>query len=169
MGVEGLLKFLAPIVQRQHLSSLRCQRAAVDIMSWIYKGCYVKSEAILDDSESVAYLEYVGQMLDLLQHYQIEATCVFDGRFVGGKQATVDKRRALREANRKKGQQLAASGQQQEANKYLSRCITVNEQVIATTMRMLKGRNVPFLVAPYEADAQIAKLFQLALVDFAIC
>jgi hypothetical protein len=42
-------------------------------------------------------------MLDLFQLYNIDIVCVFDGRFVSDKQVTVDKRRQLKEANRKKG------------------------------------------------------------------
>jgi exonuclease 1 len=36
-------------------------------------------------------------------------------------------------------------------------------------MRALKGRKIEFIVAPYESDSQMAKLFNLKMVDFAIC
>ena len=36
-------------------------------------------------------------------------------------------------------------------------------------MRALKGRGIRYMVAPYEADAQMAKLYNLSLVDFVIC
>jgi len=36
-------------------------------------------------------------------------------------------------------------------------------------MRFLKTNNIKFIVAPYEADSQIAKLYNLSLIDFAVC
>jgi hypothetical protein len=40
MGVDGLLKFLRPITKKEHISTFKGQRVAVDVMSWIYRGCY---------------------------------------------------------------------------------------------------------------------------------
>lgn len=40
MGIEGLLKLLDPVTIKEHISSFTNQTAAIDIMSWIYKGCY---------------------------------------------------------------------------------------------------------------------------------
>lgn len=36
-------------------------------------------------------------------------------------------------------------------------------------MRFLKGKGIKYIVAPYEADSQIAKLYHLSLVDLAVC
>lgn len=40
MGIDGLLKLLKPITEKEHLSSFKNQTLGVDIMPWIYKGCY---------------------------------------------------------------------------------------------------------------------------------
>lgn len=40
MGVDGLLKFIQPIISKEHLSSFRNQTAAIDTLSWIYRACY---------------------------------------------------------------------------------------------------------------------------------
>jgi len=55
-----------------------------------------------------------------------------------------------------------------EAKKYLSRCIIIDERIIATTINALKTKNIEFIVAPYEADCQIAKYKRLGLIDAAI-
>ena len=36
-------------------------------------------------------------------------------------------------------------------------------------MRALKGRNIPYIVSPFESDCQMAKLHRLGMADFAIC
>lgn len=40
MGIDGLLPLLKPVVEKQHLSSFRGKRVAVDARIWLYKGCY---------------------------------------------------------------------------------------------------------------------------------
>ena len=44
MGVDGLIKFLQPIIKKQHLSSFRNQAAAIDMSSWLYRACYNAAE-----------------------------------------------------------------------------------------------------------------------------
>ena len=65
MGIEGLLQFMQPIIQPSHLSTLHHRTAAVDIMNWLYRAHYTCSSAIRDNSQPLAYLNYIQQMLDL--------------------------------------------------------------------------------------------------------
>jgi len=55
-----------------------------------------------------------------------------------------------------------------EAKKYLSRCIIIDERIITMTINALVTRNIQFIVAPYEADCQIAKLKRMGMVDAVI-
>lgn len=103
MGIEGLLKFLDSITLKEHISSFRGKRAAIDIMSWIYKGCYRCAFEHNQNIESNAFLYYIFEMLDLLSYYSIKPICVFDGRYIGKKGETIEKRKKLKEENRQKG------------------------------------------------------------------
>lgn len=38
MGIEGLLNFLRPITEKNHISIFKDKTAAVDGMAWLYKG-----------------------------------------------------------------------------------------------------------------------------------
>lgn len=40
MGIDGLLQLLKPVTQKEHLSSFRGKRVAVDAKAWLYKACY---------------------------------------------------------------------------------------------------------------------------------
>ena len=64
---------------------------------------------------------------------------------------------------------MIQKGQEEEGKKLINRCIRIDERIVTVTMRVLRGRQVPYLVAPYESDSQMAKLYQLGQVDFAIC
>jgi exonuclease-1 len=40
MGIENLLNFLKPALQERSIVDYRGKTAAVDAMSWLYRGCY---------------------------------------------------------------------------------------------------------------------------------
>ena len=40
MGIDGLLNFLKPIVQSEHISSFSGKTLGIDAFPWLYKGCY---------------------------------------------------------------------------------------------------------------------------------
>ena len=40
MGIDGLLTFLKPIVQSEHISSFSGKTLGIDAFPWLYKGCY---------------------------------------------------------------------------------------------------------------------------------
>ena len=97
MGIDGLLKLLDPIVQKEHLSTFRCQIAAIDIMSWLYKGCYRCAFEHNQNIETNNFLYYIFEMLEILNYYKIKPIVVFDGRYVGKKGDTIEKRKKMKE------------------------------------------------------------------------
>lgn len=142
MGIEGLLKFLEPVIIKEHISSFQGQIAAIDIMSWLYKGCYRCAFELNQNIESNDFLYYIFEMIDLLSYYKIKPICVFDGRYVGKKEGTIDKRKKSKQDNRQRGLEYLKIGNQEEARKYLSRCIIIDERIISTTMKALFTKNV---------------------------
>ncbi len=46
----------------------------------------------------------------------------------------------------------------EEAKKYFARCLRITDRMMTATFSLLKTRCIEFMVAPYEADCQIAKL-----------
>ena len=74
-------------------------------------------------------------------------------------------RRERREENAIKAQEADNS---QEAHKYLQRAVGVTGDMIYSLIRELRKNNVEFLVAPYEADPQLAYLSMSGFVDAVI-
>ena len=107
-------------------------------------------------------------MIDLLHYYHIKPICVFDGRYVGRKGDTLEKRKKAKEENRQRGFEYLTAGNEGEARKYLSRCIIIDEKIISRVMKALYTKDVEYIVAPYESDSQMAKLVKLGIADFAI-
>lgn len=142
MGIEGLLKLLDPITLKEHISSFRNQTAAIDIMSWIYKGCYRCAFDHNQNIESNDFLYYILEMLELLSYYSIKPICVFDGRYVGKKDETIEKRKKMKEENKKKGLEYLEQGNEEEARKYLSRCIIIDDRIITLVMSTLHTKKI---------------------------
>lgn len=140
----------------------------MDIMSWLYKGCYRCAFEHNQNIETNDFLYYILEMLQVLSYYKIRPIMVFDGRYVGKKDETIEKRKRQKEENRLKGMAFLEKGNEEEARKYLSRCIIITERIITLTMSALYTKGVEYMVAPYESDSQIAKLVHLGVADFAI-
>lgn len=65
-------------------------------------------------------------MLGLLDYYKITPICVFDGRYVGGKDGTIEKRKKLKQENNEKGLAYLRDGNEEMARKYFSRSIIID-------------------------------------------
>lgn len=81
-------------------------------------------------------------MLELLSYYSIKPICVFDGRYVGKKDETIEKRKKMKEENKKKGLEYLEQGNEEEARKYLSRCIIIDDRIITLVMSTLHTKKI---------------------------
>lgn len=70
-----------------------------------------------------------------------------------------------REENRKTAANLLRQGNTTEALNYLRRCIDVTHKMAVTLMQECRRRNVDCIVAPYEADAQLAFFSREGIAD----
>ena len=102
--------------------------AAIDIMSWLYKGCYRCAYEHNQNIESNAFLYYVFEMLEILSYYKIKPIVVFDGRYVGKKGDTIEKRKKQKEENKQKGMEwlekasVGSDGAEEEIEDHLVKC-----------------------------------------------
>ncbi|EQC37794.1 hypothetical protein SDRG_04818 [Saprolegnia diclina VS20] len=180
MGVADLLPKLKSIISMTHISKYRGKRAAIDASGWLYKGAYtcvvelglgtLESDPIGEYTEGEAtapYISYCLARLDLLLEHDITPTFVFDGATVPAKAATNQKRRADREAYRNQGIELHAAGNSGKSFSAFCRSLHVTRAMARKLFVTLRAKHpsVRCLVAPYEADAQLALLSKEKLVD----
>lgn len=95
---------------------------------------------------------------------------VFDGAPLPGKAGTETDRAALRSENKTKGMAARQRGNDELARSLLSRAIDVTPDMAARLIKVLRAHRpeVKCLVAPYEADAQLAYLSHTGTVDVVI-
>lgn len=174
MGISGLLPALRSITDRVHLEELAGQSVAVDAYSWLHKGVYSCAADLFHHRPCRQHLDFCLHRLKQLFHHQIKTVwLVFDGAELPAKRGTERERAEGRVAARRRAEELIAEGRLQEAAKEIHKAIDVTPEMAFELIEAVKrvyGHNnwdnkVRWVVAPYEADAQLAYLEQSGLVS----
>ena len=63
MGIENLLNFIKPALQESSVVNYRGKTAAVDAMSWLYRGCYSCAYDLNQDIKTNDYIYYIQKMV----------------------------------------------------------------------------------------------------------
>ena len=168
MGIQGLLPALRAATVATHLRELRGQTCAVDVYSWIHRGTYACATELCLEGVSNGYITFCMVMLDLLLAHAITPIMVFDGARLIAKE-NVERDRESRRANGlEEGKRLMAIGKSKEASNAFSRAVDVTPDMAREVVLAFRRRNVQVIVAPFEADAQLAFLSLHNKVDFVI-
>jgi len=125
------------------------------------------------------YLSYGLNMVDMLVQKGVKPIMVFDGAKLPAKSSTeIDRHRYLRVLDltelctvsnecdgcssraeqRARGSAFLKEGNRAEAYKCFQRAVDITPEMAARMIARLKERGVEYIVAPYEADAQMAHL-----------
>lgn len=168
MGITGLLPFVKPASTERHLSTLRGQTAAIDSYCWLHKGAFGCADKIALGEETTAYVSYCFKYIDMLQAFRIKPIMVFDGRHLPAKLLTEEKRRQSRKTARKRATECLKLGKMDEARNHFRRCVDITAEMAFNLIKECRKRNINCIVAPYEADAQLAYLIKNKIADFVI-
>ncbi|TFK21821.1 hypothetical protein FA15DRAFT_623405 [Coprinopsis marcescibilis] len=165
MGISGLLPALKSIERRKQLSNFAGQTIAIDGYGWLHKAAYTCAADVATGRPTAKYVEYVMERVRLLRHFKVEPYLVFDGGELPAKKGTESKRQEKRTENLARAKALDAQGKSSEAYEYYTKCVDVTPQMAYQVIKALKVANVEFVVAPYEADAQLAYLEHKGVVN----
>ncbi|XP_058122479.1 exonuclease 1 [Anopheles ziemanni] len=168
MGITGLLPFLEKASSTYHLRDLRGKCVAIDSYCWLHRGAFGCAERLARGETTDLHIQYCLKYVQLLLSYNIKPILVFDGRHLPAKAATESKRRESRENARKRGAELLRLGRTEEARSYLRRCIDITPDMALQLIQECRRWNVDCIVAPYEADAQLAFLNRADIAQYVI-
>ena len=101
----------------------------------------------------------------MLIHFGVIPYLVFDGDYLPSKAATEDSRAKRREESKKLGLQLHKLGRISQAHLELQKAVDVTPEMARQLIEELKRIGVQYVVAPYEADAQLAYLERKEIIQ----
>ncbi|KAL1673715.1 PIN domain-like protein [Schizophyllum commune] len=145
MGITGLLPAPKLIQTTRKLSDFAGQTIAVDGYVWLHRGVYNCSVELATGKKTH-------------KHNGVEPYIVFDGGLLPAKKGTENERRQKREDGLARANMLAAQGKHSQARDHYLKCVDLTPEMAYQVINALRVKNVQCVVAPYEADAQMAFL-----------
>lgn len=101
----------------------------------------------------------------MLIHFGVIPYIVFDGDYLPSKAATEIDRAARREESKRKGLELYRLNKPSQAHLELQKAVDVTPEMARQFIDELKKTGVQYVVAPYEADAQLVYLERKGLIQ----
>ncbi|KAM9297083.1 exonuclease 1 [Morus bassanus] len=165
MGIQGLLQFIKEAAEPTHVKKYKGQTVAVDTYCWLHKGAYACAEKLARGEPTDLYVVFCMKLVDMLLSFGIKPILVFDGCTLPSKKEVEKARREKRQASLLKGKQLLQEGRLSEARECFGRSVNVTHVMAHEVIKAARARGVDCIVAPYEADAQLAYLNKTGMVQ----
>ncbi|CAG8473165.1 3693_t:CDS:10 [Diversispora eburnea] len=150
MGIQCLLQSLKSIQTKISISKYAGKTVGVDAYCWLHKGIHTCIFELVQNQPTTKYVDFCMRRVKMLQSFDVRPFLVFDGGSLPAKLQTDVKREEKRQEYRKLGQKLYKEGRYEDALNILARGVDVTPE--------MAYKNIDYVVAPYEADAQLAYL-----------
>ncbi|XP_027916681.1 exonuclease 1 isoform X2 [Vigna unguiculata] len=168
MGIQGFLPLLKSIMVPINIKDLKGCSVAVDTYSWLHKGALSCSTELCKGIPTTRHIEYCMHRVNLLRHYGVKPILVFDGGLLPMKNEQEIKRARARKDNFARAVEHESDGNSAAAYECYQKAVDISPQVARELIQVLKQENVQYIVAPYEADAQMTFLAISGQVDVVI-
>ncbi|KAJ4423269.1 Rad2 nuclease [Gnomoniopsis sp. IMI 355080] len=168
MGIQGLLPLLKSIQKPTELGKLSGETLGVDAYGWLHRGAVGCAIELAQGKPTRKYVDFAMHRVRMVKHFGVTPYMVFDGDFLPSKARTEDSRAKRREHSQKAGLELLRAGKPSQAQLELQKAIDVTPEMARHLIEELKREGVPYVVAPYEADAQLVYLERCGLTNGSI-
>jgi len=111
------------------------------------------------------FVDFAMHRVRMLQHYGVIPYIIFDGDYLPSKAATEADRSKRREDSKRIGQEMLNAGKTSQAYLEFQKAVDVTPEMARQFIDELKKVGVQYIVAPYEADAQMVYLERKGIVD----
>ena len=101
----------------------------------------------------------------MLIHFGVTPYIVFDGDYLPSKAATENDRAKRREESKRAGLELFRLGKLSQAHLELQKAVDVSPEMARQLIDELRKANIEYVVAPYEADAQLVYLERKGIIQ----
>ena len=171
MGIENLLKLLSSIQINKNILHYKGKKLAIDSYCLLHKSVFYNTD-ILENPDSDKFLVFLSKKMKMLIDSGIIPIMVFDGDRLPIKKPEEDERQKRRSDVIKQAKDFILKGQLELAKQKMIEGCDVTPQMAYKFIKvnyyyfqLLKELKVEFIVAPYEADAQLAYLVKIGYAD----
>ncbi|KAI4105539.1 MAG: hypothetical protein LQ339_003381 [Xanthoria mediterranea] len=165
MGISGLLPLLKSIHNPCNLNKFAGQTIGVDAYGWLHRGTVACAIDLALGKPTTKFVDFsLGRVRMLIDH-GVTPYLVFDGDYLPTKAATEHERATKREGSKKLGLELYRLGKISQAHLELQKAVDVTPEMARQLIDELKISGVQYVVAPYEADAQLAYLEKKGVIQ----
>jgi exonuclease-1 len=159
-----LLPLLKSIHKPTHLRNFAGKTIGIDAYGWLHRGVIACAVELAEGKPTRKHIEYAMNRVRMLIHFGVKPYLVFDGDYLPSKGHTESDRAARRKESRRVGLQLLQEGKKAQAQQELQKACDVTPLMAREMIEELKAAGIPYVVAPYEADSQLAYLEQQGLI-----
>ena len=168
MGIQGLHSFISGAISEAHLSTLKGQRCAVDGYAWLHGALRADALKLATGQPSHEFVARCMERIARLLHFGVRPLVVFDGAPCPAKEGTNAERRLSRAQSTRRAHELLREGRRQAAADEFYKAQSVTPDLAVQLIDVLRREGIEFIVAPYEADSQLAHLARTKAVDFVV-
>ncbi|SLM37009.1 exonuclease [Lasallia pustulata] len=165
MGISGLLPLLKSIHKPCNLKKFAGQTIGVDAYGWLHRGTVACAIELALGKPTTKFVDFAMNRVRMLIHFGVIPYIVFDGDYLPSKAATELERAKRRAESRKTGLELHRLGRPSQAHLELQKAVDVTPEMARQLMEELKKVGVQYVVAPYEADAQLTYLERKGIIQ----
>ncbi|EKE40417.1 exonuclease, putative [Entamoeba nuttalli P19] len=169
MGIKQLLPFVSSIIHKSSIDKFKNKKAAIDGYALLHRIATRNPRQIVLNND---YSFIVNGMLEYLKFFnthKIIPIFVFDGATLPSKKGVEEERLNRRKSAYSNALKYEKEGKQIEALVCWKQAIDITPFHASKVINAFHKRGVQCIVAPYEADAQMAYLSRTGYVDVVIC
>ena len=165
MGIQGLLPLLKSIHHPTHLRAFAGQTLGIDAYGWLHRGTVACCIELAQALPTRRHIDFCLHRVRMLIHFGVTPYLVFDGDYLPSKSHTEKDRAARRKESKRAGLEYLRLGKASQAQQELQKAVDVTPLMARELIEELKLLNVSYVVAPYEADSQLAYLEKRGTID----
>ncbi|KAJ2904113.1 Exodeoxyribonuclease 1 [Zalerion maritima] len=162
---SGLLPLLKSIQRPTELKKFAGDTLGIDAYVWLHRGAISCAVDLAQGKPTRKYVDYAMRQARMFKHYGVDLYVVFDGDRLPSKAGTEASRAKRREESRKLGHELLRAGKPSQAHMELQKAIDITPEMARHFIEELKKSGIPYVVAPYEADAQLVYLERKGIIQ----
>lgn len=165
MGITGLLPFLKNIIKKKTIDEFHGSRIAIDGFSWIHRISTHVSYELYNSIKTDKHIKIFRSELVALIHKNIIPIFILDGDKLDSKLITYNHRQNLKEKYLGQLKIAIENHDNTRARDLMKRVVTITPDFIYDFIKELEILQVEYIIAPYEADSQMAYLNKINYVD----